>query len=57
MTMKLNQILCQRSKDWLENRPKTGILILLGREKPGKEEDRETFDNYLRDTLEQVIKQ
>ena len=31
MTMKLNQILYQRSKDWLENRPKTGILNMLGR--------------------------
>ena len=46
MTMKLNQILYQRSKDWLENRPKTGILRLLERDNPVKEEDRETFDNY-----------
>ena len=48
MTMKLNQILYQRSKDWYENIPKTGILKLLERDKPGQEEDRETFDDYLR---------
>ena len=48
MTMKLNQILYQRSRDWYEKTPKTGILRLLEREKPGKEEDAETFDNYLR---------
>ena len=39
ITMKLNQILYQRSKDWYENRPKTGILKLLERDKPGKEEE------------------
>ena len=51
MTMKLNQILYQRSKDWLENRPKTGILNIL----PGKDNEKErknvytsSFDNYLR---------
>ena len=33
MTMKLNQILYQRSKDWLDNRPKTGILTVT---LPGK---------------------
>ena len=27
--MKLNQILYQRSKNWIENRPKTGILSIL----------------------------
>jgi len=48
MTMKLNQILYQRSRDWYEKTPKTGILRLLEREKPGKEEDMETFDDYLR---------
>ena len=48
MTMKLNQILYQRSKNWHDNRPKTGILRMLEREKPGKEDDVETFDNYLR---------
>ena len=48
MTMKLNQILYQRSKDWLENRPKSGILNTLGRRKPNAGEDVETFDNYLR---------
>ena len=46
MTMKLNQILYQRSKNWIENRPKTGILNIL----PGKdnEKERNSFDNYLR---------
>ena len=48
MTMKLNQILYQRSRDWYEKTPKTGILRLLETSKPGKEEDAETFDNYLR---------
>ena len=48
MTMKLNQILYQRSKDWLENRQKIGILNMLGGGKPDKDEDVETFDNYLR---------
>ena len=50
MTMKLNQILYQRSKDWLENRPKTGILNMLGRVKPdkGNEKERNSFDDYLR---------
>ena len=51
MTMKLNQILYQRSRDWYEKTPKTGILRLLEREKPGKEEDTETFDDYLRDHI------
>jgi len=35
MTMKLNQILYQRSKDWLENRPNTGILRLLEKKSGG----------------------
>ena len=48
MTMKLNQILYQRSREWYEKTPKTGILRLLETSKPGKEEDVETFDNYLR---------
>ena len=50
MIMKLNQILYQRSKDWLENRPKTGILNVLGRGRPDKENERErnSFDDYLR---------
>jgi len=50
MIMKLNQILYQRSKDWLENRPKTGILNMLGRVKPdkGNEKERNSFDDYLR---------
>ena len=50
MIMKLNQILYQRSKDWLENRPKTGILNALGRGRPDKENERErnSFDDYLR---------
>jgi len=48
MTMKLNQILYQRSKDWLENRPKTGILNILGRAKPDNEKERSSFDDYLR---------
>ena len=50
MTMKLNQILYQRSKDWLDNKPKTGILNMLGRGKPDKDEDErknDSFDNYL----------
>ena len=49
MTMKLNQILYQRSKNWIENRPNTGILRLLEK-KPSKEEDMEkhSFDKYLR---------
>ena len=48
ITMKLNQILYRRSKNWHENRPKTGILRMLGREKPGKGDDVETFYDYLR---------
>ena len=49
--MKLNQILYQRSKNWIENRPKTGILNIL----PDKDNEKErknvytsSFDNYLR---------
>ena len=50
MTMKLNQILYQRSKDWLENRPNTGILKFLkeGRDKGNKGGNKESFDDYLR---------
>ena len=50
MTMKLNQNFFQRSKDWLENRPKTGILNILGGGKPDKynEKERSSFDDYLR---------
>ena len=50
MTMKLNQILYQRSKDWLENRPKMSILNMLGRDKLDKynEKERSSFDDYLR---------
>ena len=51
MTMKLNQILYQRSKDWLDNRPKTGILSMFGRGKPDKDEDERkngSFDDCLR---------
>ena len=50
MTMKLNQILYQRSKDWLDKRPNTGILKFLdGRTQ--KKEDKESFDDYLRDHI------
>jgi len=48
MTIKLNQILYGRSREWYENRPKTGILKLIERDKLGKEEGRETFDDYLK---------
>ena len=51
MTMKLNQILYQRSKDWLENRPKTGILNMFhdrDNEKERKNAYTSSFDNYLR---------
>ena len=48
MIMKLNQILYQRSKDWHENRPKTGILNVLGRVKPDNEKERSSFDDDLR---------
>ena len=50
MTMKLNQILYQRSRDWIENRPRTGILDAMKRAKPDSVDDKETssFDNYLR---------
>ena len=50
MTMKLNQILYQRSKDWLEKRPNTGILKFLeeGRDKGIKGGNKESFDDYLR---------
>ena len=41
MTMKLNQILYQRSKDWLENRPKTGILNVIGRGRSEMENEKE----------------
>ena len=47
MTMKLNQILYQRSKDWLDNRLNTGILRPLEKG-PGKEANVKTFDDYLR---------
>ena len=50
MTIKLNQILYQRSKDWLDKRPNTGILKFLdGRAQ--KKEDKESFDEYLRDHI------
>ena len=50
MTIKLNQILYQRSKDWLDKRPNTGILKFLdGRTQ--KKEDKESFDDYLRDHI------
>ena len=50
MTMKLNQILYQRSKDWLESRPNTGILKFLEEEthKRSKGGNKESFDDYLR---------
>ena len=42
MTIKLNQILYQRSKDWLDKRPNTGILKFLdGRTQ--KKEDKESL--------------
>jgi len=50
MTIKLNQILYQRSKDWLEKKPNTGILKFLDR-RTHKEEDKESFDDYLRDHI------
>ena len=50
MTIKLNQILYQTSKDWLEKRPNTGILKFIdGRTQ--KKEDKESFDDYLRDHI------
>ena len=50
MTIKLNQILYQRSKDWLDKRPNTGILKFLdGRAQ--KKEDKESFDDYLREHI------
>ena len=51
MTMKLNQILYQRSRDWIENRPKTGILKIYSdrdNEKERKNAYTSSFDNYLR---------
>ena len=50
MTMKLNQILYQRSQDWLEKRPNTGILEFLkeGGDKGNKGGNKEPFDDYLR---------
>jgi len=50
MTTKLNQILYQRSKDWLESRPNTGILKFLEEEthKRSKGGNKESFDDYLR---------
>jgi len=51
MTMKLNQILYQRSRDWIENRPKTGILNIYSdrdNEKERKNAYTSSFDNYLR---------
>ena len=50
LTMKLNQILYQRSKNWKESRPNTGILKLLER-KSDKGDNRETFDKYLKDHI------
>ena len=40
----------QRSRDWIENKPRTGILDALKRAKPDSVDDKETssFDNYLR---------
>ena len=46
MTMKLNPIFNQRSKDWQENRPKTGILNMLGRGEPDKDEDERKNDVF-----------
>ena len=53
MTMKLNQILYQRSKNWIENRPKTGILSLSRQSKEDDVDDRgkKSFDNYLREHI------
>ena len=50
MTMKLNQILYQRSKDWLESRPNTSILKFIEEEthKRSKGGNKESFDDYLR---------
>ena len=50
MTMKLNQILYQRSKNWLESRPNMGILKFLEEEtdKRNKGGNKESFDDYLR---------
>ena len=50
LTMKLNQILYQRSKNWKESRPNTGILKMLER-KSDKGDNRETFDKYLKDHI------
>ena len=41
MTMKLNQILYQRSKNWIENRQNTGILRLSRQNKEEDMEERE----------------
>ena len=50
ITMKLNQILYQRSRDWYEKTPKTGILRLLERG-DFSISNVETFDDYLRDHI------
>jgi len=50
ITMKLNQILYQRSKNWRDSRPNTGILRSLDR-KSYRGENRETFDKYLKDHI------
>ena len=53
MTIKLNQILYQRSKNWIENRPKTGILRLSRQSKEENVEERgkKSFDKYLREHI------
>jgi len=50
MTMELNRILYQRSRDWLEKRPNTGILKFLEeeRDKGNKGGKKGSFDDYLR---------
>ena len=50
MTMKLNQILYQRSKNWIENRSKTGI-VRLNRQSKEEDVEKHSFDKYLREHI------
>ena len=50
LTIKLNQILYQRSKNWRESRPNTGILRSLDRKSDDGDSEK-TFDKYLKDHI------
>ena len=50
LTIKLNQILYQRSKNWRDSRPNTGILRSLDRKSDDGDSEK-TFDKYLKNHI------